>query len=85
MQLFVSYTDTNKCNSVITVTCLVYNLDLINATLDLITGIGTVVAVPNTYRDDISDGYSILDEKPTIGYSIPDEIPTTCFQLCELV
>ena len=33
----------------------------------------------------ISDGYSILDEKPTIGYSISDEIPTTCFQLCELV
>ena len=44
-----------------------------------------VVAVSNTYRDDISDGYSIPDEKPTIGYSIPDEIPTTCFQLCELV
>ena len=38
-----------------------------------------VVAVSDTYRDDISDGYSILDEKPTIGYSIPDEIPTTCF------
>ena len=33
-----------------------------------------VVAVSNTYRDDISD-----------GYSIPDEIPTTCFRLCELV
>ena len=30
-----------------------------------------VVAVSNTYRDDISDGYSILDEKLTIGYSIP--------------
>ena len=44
-----------------------------------------VVAVSNTYRDDISDGYSVPDEKPTIGYSIPDEIPTTCFQLCELV
>ena len=44
-----------------------------------------VVAVSNTYRDDISDGYSIPDEKPTIGYSIPDEIPTTCFQFCELV
>ena len=23
----------------------------------------------------VSDGYSILDEKPTIGYFIPDEIP----------
>ena len=44
-----------------------------------------VVAVANTYRDGISDGYSIPDEKLTIGYSIPDEIPTTCFQLCELV
>ena len=44
-----------------------------------------VAAVPNTYRDDISDGYSIPDEKPTVGYSIPDEIPTTCFQFCELV
>ena len=44
-----------------------------------------VVPVSNTYRDDISDGYSIPDEKLTIGYSIPDEIPTTCFQLCELV
>ena len=44
-----------------------------------------VVALSNTYRDDISNGYSILDEKPTIGYSIPDEIPTTYFQLCELV
>ena len=44
-----------------------------------------VVAVSNTYWDDISDGYSIPDEKPTIGYSIPDEIPATCFQLCELV
>ena len=44
-----------------------------------------VVALSNTYRDDISDGYSIPDEKPTIGYSIRDEIPTTCFQLCELV
>ena len=32
-----------------------------------------VVAVSNTYRDDISDGYSIPDEKPTIGYSIPDD------------
>ena len=29
-----------------------------------------VVAVSNTYRDDISDGYSIPDEKPTIGYSV---------------
>ena len=45
----------------------------------------SVVAVSNSYRDDISDGYTIPDEKPTIGYSIPDEIPTTCFQLCELV
>ena len=44
-----------------------------------------VVVVSGTYRDDISDGYSIPDEKPTIGYSIPDEILTTCFQLCELV
>ena len=44
-----------------------------------------VLAVSNTYRDDISNGYSIPDEKPTIGYSIPDEIPTTCFQPCELV
>ena len=46
---------------------------------------GDGVAVSNTYRDDISDGYSILDEKPTLGYSIPDEIPTNCFQLCKLV
>ena len=30
-----------------------------------------VVAVSNTYRDDISDGYSIPDEKPTVGYFIP--------------
>ena len=45
---------------------------------------GGAVAVSNTYQDDISNGYSIPDEKPTIGYSIPDEIPTTCFQLCEL-
>ena len=30
-----------------------------------------VVAVTNTYRDDISNGYSIPDEKPTIGYSMP--------------
>ena len=44
-----------------------------------------VVADPNTYRDDISDGYSIPDGKPTVGYSISDEIPTNCFQLCELV
>ena len=44
-----------------------------------------VVAVADTYREDISDGYPIPDEKPTIGYSIPDEIPTTCFQLCELM
>ena len=44
-----------------------------------------VVAVSDTYRDDISDGYSIPDEMLTIGYSIPDEIPNTCFQLCELV
>ena len=44
-----------------------------------------VVAVSDTYQDDISDGYSIPDEKMTVGYSIPDEIPTTCFQLCELV
>ena len=44
-----------------------------------------VVAVSNTYRDDLSDGYSIPDEKLTVGYSIPDEIPTNCFQLCELV
>ena len=43
------------------------------------------VAVSDTYQDDISDGYSIPDEKPTIGYFIQDEIPTTCFQLCELV
>ena len=43
------------------------------------------VAVSNTYQDDISDGYSIPDEKPTIAYSIPDEIPTNCFQFCELV
>ena len=43
------------------------------------------VAVSNTYRDDISDGYSISEEKLTVGYSIPDEIPTNCFQLCELV
>ena len=44
-----------------------------------------VVAVSDTYRDDISDGYSISDEKLTVGYFIPDEIPTTCFQLCELL
>ena len=44
-----------------------------------------VVTVSNTYRDDISEGYSILDEKPTVGYSIPDEIHINCFQLCELV
>ena len=44
-----------------------------------------LVVVSNTYRDDISEGYSIPDEKPTVGYSIPDEIPTNCFQLCELV
>ena len=54
------------------------------AYMQLFTSNG-VVAVSNTYRDDISDGYSIPDEKPTIGYSIPDEIPTTCFQVCELV
>ena len=47
--------------------------------------VSNVVAVSNTYRDDISDRCSIPDEKPTIGYSIPDEIPTTCFQLSELV
>ena len=44
-----------------------------------------IVAISDTYWDDISDGYSIQDEKLTIGYFIPDEIPTTCFQLCELV
>ena len=44
-----------------------------------------IVAVSDTYQDDISNGYSILDEKLTIGYFILDEIPTTCFQLCELV
>ena len=44
-----------------------------------------VVAVSDTYRDDISDGYSVPDEKPTVGYSIREEIPTTCFQLCKLV
>ena len=42
------------------------------------------VAVSDNYWDDISDGYSIPDERATIGYFIPDEIPTTCFELGEI-
>ena len=44
-----------------------------------------IEAVSNTYRDDVSDRYSIPDVRPTVGYSVPDKIPTNCFQLCELV
>ena len=36
--------------------------------LDLFHEYMDVVAVSDTYRDDISDGYSIPDEKQTVGY-----------------